>query len=244
MKAMILCAGLGSRLKPWTDSHPKALVPVGGIPMLKRVVDKLADEGFDEVTINVHHFADQIISYLECVELPVNKINISDETDSLLDTGGGILKAEPFLAVDDRPFLVHNVDIVSNADLSGLYRRHIENGSRITLLVSERESNRRLVFYNDMRLKGWRNIVSGETRPSDMEMSEDDLEFAFSGIYVMSPDVFAIMKESGYNGKFPIMDFFLAGINDLDIAGVVQDDLDIIDIGKPDTLHRANLEIG
>ncbi|MDE7096503.1 MAG: NTP transferase domain-containing protein, partial [Muribaculaceae bacterium] len=110
MKAMILCAGLGSRLKPWTDSHPKALVPVGGIPMLKRVVDKLADEGFDEVTINVHHFADQIISYLECEELPVNKINISDETDSLLDTGGGILKAEPFLAVDDRPFLVHNVD--------------------------------------------------------------------------------------------------------------------------------------
>ena len=244
MKAMILCAGLGTRLKPWTDSHPKALVPVGGIPMLKRVLKKLADAGFDEITLNVHHFADQIVSYLENEDLPVKNINVSDETDALLDTGGGILRAENFLAADDRPFLVHNVDILSNADLSWLYRQHMEKGSHITLLVSKRESNRRLVFNKDMELKGWRNLTTCECRPEDMKVMSDDLEFAFSGIYVMSSEVFALMKDNGYNGKFPIMNFFLSGINGLEISGVVQDYLDIIDIGKPDTLHRANLEIG
>ncbi|MDE5813116.1 MAG: NTP transferase domain-containing protein, partial [Muribaculaceae bacterium] len=115
MKAMILCAGLGTRLKPWTESHPKALVPVGGIPMLKRVSDRLIEQGFDEITLNIHHFGDQIVSFVNQDPQLAYKVSISDETESLLDTGGGILRAESFLSNDPRPFLVHNVDILSNA---------------------------------------------------------------------------------------------------------------------------------
>lgn len=238
---MILCAGLGTRLKPWTEHHPKALVPVGGTPMLKRVISRLALQGFNEVTINVHHFADQILSYIKEEKLPVSQINVSDESDMLLDTGGGILNAEKFLAEDNRPFLVHNVDILSDANLTQLYDEHIASGNIATLLVSDRQSDRKLVFDPDMNLKGWINLKSGETRPSGLVINEDDFVLAFSGIYVMSPEVFSIMRKNGLSGKFPIMDFFLAGFDDVKIGGFRQDHLDIIDIGKPDTLHRANL---
>ncbi len=241
MKTIILCAGLGSRLKPWTDSHPKALVPVGGVPMLKKVSQRLASQGFDEVTVNVHHFADQIVEYISNGNIPARKISVSDETDRLLDTGGGILNAEHYLARDDRPFLVHNVDILSNADLRALYDSHIENGCHVTLLVSDRNSDRRLVFDRNMNLKGWKNLKTLETRPENLKQNDDDLALAFSGIYVMSPQVFSIMKAHGFEGKFPIMDFLLSGIPELNIRGVLQNGLEIIDIGKPDTLHRANL---
>ncbi len=242
MKTIILCAGLGTRLKPWTESHPKALVPVGGIPMLKRVVDRLSSQGFDDVTVNVHHFADQIVSYIKTEKMPVKEINVSDETQLLLDTGGGILHAENFLAKDDRPFLVHNVDILSNADLKGLYEAHINSNSHITLLLSDRNSDRRLVFDKNMRLKGWKNLKTGETRPANLKVEDTDFLLAFSGIYVMSPDIFSIMRENGFEGKFPIMDFLLSGLPGLRIAGFVENNLKLIDIGKPDTLHRANLE--
>ncbi|MDE6290291.1 MAG: NTP transferase domain-containing protein [Muribaculaceae bacterium] len=243
MKTMILCAGLGTRLKPWTDSHPKALVEVGGIPMLKRVAQSLAQQGFDEITVNIHHFGDQIVSFLRSDYSLYDKVTISDERDILLDTGGGILKAEGILGKDSRPFLVHNVDILSNADLKGLMAAHERSGSHVTLLVSDRVSDRKLIFNSEMRLKGWINRKSGETRPASMCLDESDLHMAFSGIYVMSPEVFNIMKRNGFKGRFPIMDFFLAPINELKIKGMVQPDLEIIDIGKPDTLHRANLKI-
>lgn len=243
MKTMILCAGLGTRLKPWTEKHPKALVPVGGVPMLRRVLERLSSQGFDEVTLNVHHFADQIISFVAEEKLPVSDINISDESAELLDTGGGLLKAEPFLAKDDRPFLVHNVDILSNADLKGLFEEHVRSGRDITLLVSDRKSDRKLVFDRMMNLKGWTNQKTGETRPGDLTMDSDDIMLSFSGIYVMSPRVFGLMKKHGFAGRFPIMDFLLAGLPDVAIGGIRQDGLSIIDIGKPDTLHRANLTI-
>lgn len=240
---MILCAGLGTRLKPWTESHPKALVPVGGVPMLKRVIDRLYSQGFDEVTLNTHHFSDQIFSFINNEDLPVREINVSDESKLLLDTGGGILNAERFLAADSRPFLVHNVDILSNADLKGLYDAHLSSGGNITLLVSDRDSSRRLVFDKDMNLKGWKNLNTDELRPINLKIENSDAMYAFSGIYVMSPDVFAVMKENGFGGKFPIMDFFLSGLQGLKISGVVATDLKLIDIGKPDTLRRANLEV-
>ncbi len=240
---MILCAGLGTRLKPWTNEHPKALVPVGGVPMLRRVMEQLASQGFDEVTLNVHHFADQIYSYLSNEKLPASSIDVSDETSMLLDTGGGILNASHILAKDSRPFLVHNVDILSNADLNMLYHIHLESGMQVSLLVSDRNSERKLVFDSSMRLKGWINLKTGVTRPSNLFIDVDDKVLAFSGIYVMSPEVFKIMKQYGYSGKFPIMDFFLAGHPELLIGGVCQIGLEIIDIGKPDTLHRANLSI-
>lgn len=243
MKAMILCAGLGTRLKPWTLSHPKALVPVKGVPMLKRVMANLSCQGFDEVVVNVHHFASQIVDYIEKENLPTRNVMISDESDCLLDTGGGILKAKRFLSADDRPFLVHNVDILSNADLNSLYNTHIASHSDITLLVSDRESSRKLIFDQNMHLKGWMNIASGENKPSDLVINEQDREMAFSGIYVMSPIVFDEMERRGFNGKFPVMDFLLNSIGNLNIIGFCQEGLKLIDIGKPDSLNRANLQI-
>lgn len=243
MKTMILCAGLGTRLKPWTEHHPKALVPIGGVPMLRRVMEKLYSQGFDEVTINVHHFADQIISFIKEENLPPVSINVSDETEELLDTGGGLLKAEPFLAKDASPFLVHNVDILSDADLKGLYDDHVKSCRDVTLLVSDRQSDRKLVFDQDMTLKGWVNLKSGARRPADLDIEDSDNVLAFSGIYVMSPSVFPEMKTHGFGGKFPVMDFLLAGLPEVKIGGVRQDGLDILDIGKPDTLHRANLVV-
>ncbi len=243
MKTMILCAGLGTRLKPWTEKHPKALVPVGGIPMLKRVTERLIGQGFEEITINVHHFADQIIDFVENDGELAGKVVISDESDTLLDTGGGLLHAEKYLGADDRPFLVHNVDILSNANLKALMSNHVDSHLHVTLLVSDRKSDRKLVFDKEMNLKGWMNTKTGQMRPDGFEVSEDDRMLSFSGIYIMGPEVFTIMKENGYEGSFPIMDFFLSGIPVLKIGGVVQKDLEIIDIGKPDTLHRANLEI-
>ncbi len=240
---MILCAGLGTRLKPWTETHPKALVPVGGMPMLKRVSDSLIEQGFDEITINIHHFGDQILSFVNADDSLRDKVSISDESQMLMDTGGGILNAEKYLGKDERPFLVHNVDILSNADLKELYDNHGSFGRHITLLVSDRKSDRKLVFDRNMNLKGWTNLKSGEKRPSSLTIEDSDTAYSFSGIYVMNPFVFDIMKENGFHGSFPIMDFFLAGISGLKIGGIVQDGLDLIDIGKPDTLHRANLKI-
>lgn len=243
MKAMILCAGLGTRLRPWTLEHPKALVPVGGVPMLRRVVESLVSQGFRDVTINVHHFADQIRNYVNNANLPADHIHISDETDELLDTGGGILRAEETLSLDSSPFLVHNVDILSNADLKGLYDFHVESGNEITLLVSYRQSSRKLVFDKEMRLKGWLNSKDGLCRPADLSIEDCDSVLAFSGIYVMSPSVFDSMRREGFQGSFPIMDFFLSSLSDIEIRGLFQSGLEIIDIGKPDTLHRANLKI-
>lgn len=241
---MILCAGLGTRLKPWTLEHPKALVPVGGIPMLRRVADNLRMQGFDDLTVNVHHFSDQIISYVEDGNLPGCNIKISDESDALLDTGGGILRAERLLAQSEEPFLVHNVDIMSNAELKSLYDNHVASGRDVTLLVSDRESSRKLIFEKEnLRLKGWVNMATGEKRPAAIEESVNDRVLAFSGIYVMSVSVFEIMRRNGFSGKFPIMDFFLSTLGDMKIEAVVQSGLDIIDIGKPDTLRKANLSI-
>ena len=238
---MILCAGLGTRLRPWTLSHPKALVPVNGVPMLKRVVDELSRQGFDEIVLNVHHFSSQIVAYVEEGNLDTRRILISDESEQLLDTGGGILNAAPLLGSDGNPFLVHNVDILSNADLKALFESHVASHRDVTLLVSDRKSDRRLVFDSNMVLKGWINMKTSEKRPASFEIAHDDRLLAFSGIYVMSVSVFDAMRRHGYEGKFPIMDFFLAGLPGVRIGGVCQEGLEILDIGKPDTLHRANL---
>lgn len=211
--------------------------------MLKRVTDRLIRQGFDEITINIHHFGDQIVDFVDSDESLFNRVVFSDETEKLLDTGGGILHAERMLGNDSRPFLVHNVDILSNADLSELMRLHELSGRHVTLLVSERESDRKLVFDHDMNLKGWLNKRNGAVRPEGFKFEVSDKMYSFSGIYVLSPRIFGIMKSNGFKGTFPIMDFFLSGVPELRIGGVVQDGLELIDIGKPDTLHRAELRI-
>ena len=153
---MIFAAGLGTRLKPLTDHMPKALVPVAGKPMLEHVILKLIAAGFNEIVINVHHFANQIIEFLKEKENFGITIHISDETDCLLDTGGGIKKAASFFT-DGEPFLVHNVDILSNTDLKSLYDYHINSNNDATLLVSSRKTVRYLLFNAQQDLCGWIN---------------------------------------------------------------------------------------
>ena len=187
MKAFILAAGLGTRLRPWTLEHPKALVPVGGMPMLERVILRMRDQGFDDITVNVHHFAGQIVDFLNTRDFGVS-IHVSDERERLLDTGGAILHASRFLAADPAPFLVHNVDILSDAPLASLMQKHIGSGRDISLVTSERKSSRRLLFDADGTLAGWHSLATDEYRPEGFcRHAEDGLaENAFSGIYVVS----------------------------------------------------------
>lgn len=241
MKAFVLAAGLGTRLKPWTLHHPKALVPVGGTPMLERVLTRLTDEGFDDITINVHHFADQIRDYLSCHKFDAD-IHVSDESGRLLDTGGGLLAASEWLGRDDRPFLVHNVDILSDAPLAGFMNMHGKSGRDVTLLTSARESSRKLIFQPDGTLAGWHNTKSGEYRPGSFVKCPDMHESAFSGIYIVEPRIFASMQAYAAgrgSAVFPIMDYLLASVQKQDIGEIRLDSLNLIDIGKPETLARA-----
>lgn len=245
MKGMILAAGLGTRLKPWTLSHPKALAPVGGVPMLKRVIDSLKSQGFDNLVINIHHFGEQILDFLEESDFAVN-IMVSDERKKLLDTGGGLLAAGKYLfSLDDKPFLVHNADILSNADLKKLMKIHGECGNDITLLTSERGSTRKLIFDKEGRLKGWHNLTTDEYRPAGFSVHPDYEERAFSGIYIFGKRAMKILESySNKIGKdiFPVMDFFLSECNELKIGEYCQQDLRLIDIGKPASLKQADEE--
>lgn len=240
MKAFILAAGLGTRLRPWTLTHPKALVPVGGIPMLERVIRRLESEGFGHIVVNVHHFADQIKEFVGARTWHAS-IVISDESDMLLDTGGALTHAAPLLCRDDEPFLIHNVDILSDAPLSRLMETHRSLGSEATLLVSDRDSSRRLRFDDGMRLRGWCNQTSGETKG---EPGDWPTELAFSGIHVMNPSLARRMAAEGMPRKFPVMDFYLSHTRSADIRGEACHGLKLIDIGKPETLSRANSLFG
>ena len=158
MKAMIFAAGLGTRLKPLTDTMPKALVPIAGKPLLEHIITKLIAAGFDEIIVNVHHFADQIVDFLKSKNNFGIRIEISDETDLLLETGGGIKHASAFFD-DGKPFLVHNVDILSNLDLSDFYQTSLKNNGLATLLVSERNSSRYFLFDDNAKLCFKQNLL-------------------------------------------------------------------------------------
>ena len=232
---MIFAAGLGTRLKPLTDHMPKALVPVAGKPMLEHVILKLIASGFDEIVINVHHFAEQIINFLKEKNNFGIKIWISDETEELLDTGGGIKKASSLL---NEPFLVHNADILSNVDLKALYDFHIASENDATLLVSPRKTVRYLLFDPSNRLCGWINKDTLQTKPEGFIYQPDEQqEYAFGGIHIISPSLFKYME--GWTGKFSIMDFYLQTCQKAKLGGYAKEDLQLIDIGKPDTLAQA-----
>lgn len=237
MQAMILAAGLGTRLKPWTLSHPKALVPVNGVPMLERVILNLKSYGFDKIVVNVHHFASQIEDFLLSRDFGVD-IQISDETDRLLDTGGAILKAAPLFSPG--PVLVHNVDILSDAGLDNLMAAHERSGADSTLLVSDRKSSRKFIFDSDLMLRGWHNLRDDEYKPADFVRDSCDMEYAFSGIHVVGCHEIEEMRRIGQEGKFSIVDFLLSDIHDCKVMGYVQPRLELIDIGKPETLRLAN----
>ena len=239
MKAMIFAAGLGTRLKPLTDHMPKALVPVAGTPMLEHVICKLKDSGFTEIVINIHHFGQQIIDFLNANQNFGLTIHISDERDELLDTGGGIKKARTFFQGNE-PFLVHNVDILSDTNLKDLYEFHLRSGNDATLLASKRNTVRYLLFDSSNHLNGWINKDTLQTKPEGFTYDPKlHHEYAFSGIHVVSPSLYHYMDDK-WDGKFSIMDFYLKTCQVAQIGGYLKDELRLIDIGKPETLIKAN----
>lgn len=221
---MIFAAGLGTRLKPLTDTMPKALVPVGGQPLLWHVIMKLKKSGYERIVVNVHHFADQIIDYLRLNDNFGLDIRISDEREQLLETGGGIKKALPLFDPSE-PILIHNVDILSNLDLSQLPT------DAPVLVVSQRQTKRYLQFDDEQRLVGWKNIETGEVK------GREGHSLAFSGIHVFHPSLVPLLSE--WPDRFPIMDFYLSACATHLIKGFEAIDLRLMDVGKMETLDQA-----
>ena len=241
-QAMILAAGLGTRLKPLTDSMPKALVPVGGAPLLDLNIRKLQAQGYDRFVVNIHHFAQQIVDYVAQQDY-APLVHFSDETEALLETGGGLKKAAP-LFVDDEPVLIHNVDILDNVDYNWFSHQH-QTDEDAVLLVSRRKTKRYLLFDNAMRLMGWKNIETGEIkspyeyiRRTGLSQHGEPLNmFAFSGIHSFSPRLFPLMDR--FPDRFSIIDFYLSVCHRSHIVGLPKDDLEVLDVGKLDSLHDA-----
>ena len=235
MKALILAAGLGTRLMPLTAGIPKALVKVNGTPLLEIAIRNCAAQGFNELIVNVHHHADQIRDYLSSHSFPGTSINISDESDLLLDTGGAILKAKSFLDGKE-PFLVHNVDIISNIDLNHLIYYHIENKCLATLSVLERNTKRYFLFDINLRLTGWTDTSTGEIKWCGTP-AENATKLAFSGIHIISPEIF---KYFDNRGRFSIIDTYLKlGANHL-ICGYLQPGVTWFDLGKPEQIEAVS----
>ena len=227
---MIFAAGLGTRLKPLTDTMPKALVRVGGQPLLWHVIQKLKAAGYERLVVNVHHFAEQIVDYLKANDNFGLDIRISDETNGLLETGGGIKKALPLFEPSE-PILIHNVDILSNLDLTDSEVR----GHEAVLVVSQRKTKRYLQFDDDMRLIGWKNIETGEVK------GREGRPLAFSGIHIFHPSLAPLMED--WPDRFPIMDFYLKVCANHVIRGFEALNLKLLDVGKLDTLEQANMFI-
>jgi len=235
MRALVFAAGLGTRLRPLTNSIPKALVKVDGIPMLERVILRLKDAGYDEVVVNTHYFADKVEDFLSSKDFGV-KISISHENAAEpFETGGGIKFARPLL--EGGPFLVHNVDIISNADLSALAAA-VRPEALATLLVTETEADRYFLFDDDMRLVGWTNVRTGQVRSSlpDFDASRYR-KLGFCGIHIVSDAIFPLLES--WPDRFSITDFYIEMAATQPIYGVEAKDLTLIDIGSPEKLAEA-----
>ncbi|MBQ2113254.1 MAG: NTP transferase domain-containing protein [Bacteroidales bacterium] len=250
MKCLVFAAGLGTRLKPLTDRMPKALVPVGGRPLIEHVTRKLKKAGIEEAVTNVHHFADMIEEWAEHQD--IMPMRISDERHLLLETGGGVLHARPFLEGCGR-FIVHNVDILSDLDIAW-FESCVKEDAVATLLVSERKTSRYLLFEPaTMRLVGWTNIATGEVRSPYPGLDPHQCRMlAFSGIHIMSDRIFDRLEdysrkkglyEESDTPRFPIMDFYLSVCAQCKIYGVEACGLNLIDVGKLDTVELAEREL-
>lgn len=240
MKALIFAAGLGTRLGSITQTTPKALVKVGGEPMLKRVITKLKDAGISEFVINVHHHADSILDYLSANNNFGASVSISDEREMLLDTGGGLLKAKNLIAGDE-PILIHNADILTDFKISGMIEEHIRCEADITLLVSDRTTSRYLLFDNNKRMRGWTDVRTGEIRtPWDKEASNEWQKLAFGGVHIINPSIFPCLEAFQTEPKFSITPFYTASCKKLNIHGYIPEEkYNWIDIGKPESLIAA-----
>ena len=233
-KAMIFAAGMGTRLKPFTDHHPKALALVNQKPLLQRNVEYLAGFGIKDIIINVHHFAGQVIDFLETHENFGLNISISHELHEPLETGGGLKNAEWFFRDGNRPFIVMNADILTNMNLRNMYDFHEARKGIATLAVTRRTSTRNLIFDNDDHLTGWENINTGEqklSRPGGIHYRG-----AFSGIHIIQP---ALMGMIHQHGKFSIIDTYLELAKTQDIFVFDHTGDEVVDVGKPESIAKA-----
>ena len=232
MQAMILAAGLGTRLKPITDELPKALVEVNGKTLLEIAIRNLIEDDFRRIVINVHHFADKVIDFINNNTFAAD-IYISDESDLLLDTGGGIKHAQKFF--DDSPILVHNVDIISNLNLKEFYQYHISDDSVASLVVSNRKSNRYLLFNEADILCGWQDINKDE-KIIVRENSKLN-QLAFNGIHILNPHLINSFPDEKV---FSVIKAYLKIAGTEDIHAYVSDEIKWIDVGKVDSLQKAS----
>lgn len=239
MKAMILAAGYGTRMQPLTLTRPKALIEVNGVTLLERNIRYLMAYGVTELVINVHHFATQIIQFLaEKQHFGIN-IHISDETDAVLETGGGLKRAAPML-MGTQPFFLMNVDMLTDLSLEALWAfHHRQPNALATLAVTARTSSRQLLFDSENTLKGWKNLSTAE---SILHAEESTLQpKAFSGIHLLSPDIFSHLHDSG---KFSIIPAYLSLSNTHKILGFDHSGGKLLDVGKPEAIAVAEAMFG
>jgi NDP-sugar pyrophosphorylase family protein len=238
MKAMILAAGLGTRLKPLTDSTPKALIKIKNYTLLELQIKKLHSEGFDEIIINVHHFADKINIYLKQNNYFGCGISVSNESEKLLDTGGGLKKASHFFS-DGNPFLVYNVDILSSINLKNLLETHLTSGCIATLAIRNRKSSRKFLFNTENKLCGWMNENSKEKIVLNDENSYLN-SFAFSGVQIVNPAIFKYFPDKDV---FSLVDLYLSAAKDEKILSYLHNDDFWMDLGKKENIVEAENRI-
>ncbi|MBW3520754.1 nucleotidyltransferase family protein [Chryseobacterium sp. NKUCC03_KSP] len=232
MKALIFAAGKGTRLKPFTDHHPKALAKVNGVPLLERNIQYLKGFGITDFVINIHHFGDQIVTFLKENDNFGCKIEVSDESNELLETGGGLIFAKEFLDHGE-DFLIMNADILTKININDFVRYHKEIKDFVTLAVSDRESSRKLLFNDDLVLRGWLNVQTGEQRLA--EFNKGFRPLAFSGVHCINPVIFDKIKRKG---KFSVMEEYLDLMHTEKIHGFVHDSI-LIDVGRPESVIEA-----
>jgi len=226
MKALILAAGLGTRLQPVTNSIPKALVMVDGKPLLQHALEHVKRFGIHDVIVNVHHFPGQIVDFLAAHDNFGLEIAISDESDELLETGGGVKKASWFFQ-DGEPFLVRNVDLLSDLNIERLLESHLEREALATLVVRDRLTSRYLLFDQTMQLCGWENRKTGERL--NYREEKEMIPLAFSGIQVINPEIFPLITE---RGKFSLINLYLRLATNHSIRGTLDEASYWKDVGK------------
>mgnify|MGYP005842983353 CR=1 FL=1 len=234
MKAMLFAAGLGSRLKEETQNKPKALVEVGGKTLLQHAIEKLKNEGILEIVVNVHHFADLMINFLESNDFGL-PVKISDETDELLETGGGLKKAAPLLKSNE-PVLLYNVDILTDLTISEVVKYHQNKKALATLVVKNRKTQRYFKFNENKRLVGWINKKTGETKVSVPCDFGNARPMAFSGIHIINPEIFKLFPDEK---RFSITDWYLELAKNHIIQGYFDTSDYWMDVGKPEQLLKA-----
>ncbi len=232
---MILAAGLGSRLKPWTDAHPKALAMVNGKSLLQRNIEYLQKAGIRDVIVNVHHFADQIEDAIQKNRGWGSRVTISDESDVVLETGGGLQKAAPFFSGTD-VFVLMNVDILTDMDLNAMIDQHMAMHPLATLAVSDRATSRYFLFDARQQLSGWRNVQTGEEKI--VRQAGELIPKAFSGIHIINT---ALLQKIRFNGKFSMVDVYLDLARDNQVLSFDHTGTKLVDVGKPESIGKAEI---